>query len=197
MISYELLVEYYQMGGFVMPPLVAITFLLWYTLAIRYLNLMSSQRDPRDLIRRAKNKEKYSKGILGEAVKIGMEYSQICVTRKTLRAHLDEEFVIIKNKLYQYKTLIKSIVMIAPLLGLLGTVDGMIETFDSLGDMALFSSTGGIAGGISKALFTTQMGLVISIPGLLIGRVLDRKALNLERELDQIKDLICADKEVK
>lgn len=197
MVSIELFKEYYQMGGFVMPPLVAITFLLWYALATRYFNLLTSKRDPRDIIRRAKKKEKYSSGVIGNAVKIGLKEFEITKNRKELRAHLDEEYAYITRSLNQNKTLIKSIVMIAPLLGLLGTVDGMIETFNSLGDMALFSSTGGIAGGISKALFTTQMGLVISIPGLLIGRVLDRKAINIERELDQIKDLICADKEIK
>ena len=68
----------------------------------------------------------------------------------------------------------------------------MIETFSSLGDMALFSSTGGIAGGISKALFTTQVGLAISIPGLLLGRIIERKERNVMRELDQIRDLVCA-----
>ena len=40
----------------------------------------------------------------------------------------------------------------------------MIETFDSLGNQALFAATGGVAGGISQALLTTQMGLVVAIP---------------------------------
>lgn len=194
LVSYNLLYEYYQMGGFVMPPLVFITFLLWYALAIRYLNLQSSKKDPRVLIKRAQKKEKYGSGVIGKAIEIGIKHKEKQLSNKHLRAILDEEFTALKEQTTQYKTLIKSIVMIAPLLGLLGTVDGMIETFNSLGDMALFSSSGGIAGGISKALFTTQMGLVISIPGLLIGRVLDKKAANLERELDQVKDLICMEK---
>lgn len=92
----------------------------------------------------------------------------------------------------QHKTLVRSLVAVAPLLGLLGTVDGMIETFASLGDMALFTQSGGIAGGISRALFTTQMGLAISIPGLLIGRMIERRQQNIDRELDQIRDLVCA-----
>ena len=52
----------------------------------------------------------------------------------------------------------------------------MIETFSALGDMALFTQSGGIAGGISQALLTTQMGLVVAIPGLLVGRILGRSA---------------------
>ena len=81
--------------------------------------------------------------------------------------------------------------MVAPLLGLLGTVTGMIETFDSLGTMTLYSQSGGIAGGISQALISTQMGLAVAIPGLVVGRILDRRQRQIEQELEQIKDLFC------
>lgn len=74
----------------------------------------------------------------------------------------------------QYQPLINVLTAAAPLLGLLGTVIGMIETFDSLADMALFTQGGGIAAGISQALLTTQMGLMIAIPGLMAGRFLQR-----------------------
>lgn len=176
-----------------MPPLVAITFLLWYALASRYFNLQSTTKDPRVLLDLAKE-GKYRSGVMGEAVKIGVEISDQYADKDLFKSHIDEEFRAIKEKLNTHKTLIKSLVAVAPLLGLLGTVDGMIETFNSLGDMALFSSTGGIAGGISKALFTTQMGLVISIPGLIAGRIMDKRQANLVRELDQVKDLLSAKK---
>ncbi|MEA3513629.1 MAG: MotA/TolQ/ExbB proton channel family protein [Campylobacterota bacterium] len=182
------------MGGFVMPALVGVTFLLWFGLASRFLNLVSTTKDPRTLIRHATNNQ-YHHGVMGDAVKKACELSKEIDSKKKLRANIDEDFRAIKTKLNQHKTMIMSLVAIAPLLGLLGTVDGMIETFDSLGDMALFSSTGGIAGGISKALFTTQMGLVISIPGLIMGRILDKKQANMVRELDQVIDLVCAKKE--
>jgi biopolymer transport protein ExbB len=83
---------------------------------------------------------------------------------------------------------ITTVVTIAPLLGLLGTVTGMIETFNSLGDMTLFSQTGGIAGGIATALFTTQMGLVVAVPGVIIKFLLDRRQQQIEHDLAQIKD---------
>jgi biopolymer transport protein ExbB len=88
-----------------------------------------------------------------------------------------------------------TIVAAAPLIGLLGTVIGMIETFDSLADSVLFSQTGGIAGGISQALFTTQLGLVVAVPGLIIGRILDRKQDNMITDLDQIKDILSTKEE--
>ncbi|MBX3465782.1 MAG: MotA/TolQ/ExbB proton channel family protein [Planctomycetes bacterium] len=60
---------------------------------------------------------------------------------------------------------------VAPLLGLLGTVTGMISTFDVItvhgtGDPKL------LAGGISEALITTQLGLSVAIPALLAGNLL-------------------------
>ena len=78
------------------------------------------------------------------------------------------------------RQMIRSIVIVAPLLGLLGTVMGMIETFSSLQTQTLHAQGGGIAGGIGQALVTTQMGLMVAIPGLLIGRQLDRKQEILE-----------------
>ena len=90
-----------------------------------------------------------------------------------------------------FSGLVTAVVMAAPLTGLLGTVNGMIETFDALGDMALFSQSGGIAGGISEALFSTQMGLAVAIPGLIVGKLLDRRQEALETELARLKDILC------
>lgn len=69
---------------------------------------------------------------------------------------------------------IRTLVVVAPLLGLLGTVSGMVETFSALaGDPDAGAS---VAGGISEALVTTQFGLILAIPGTLVGRWLDRQA---------------------
>jgi biopolymer transport protein ExbB len=86
---------------------------------------------------------------------------------------------------------VQTVVAVAPLAGLLGTVTGMIETFNSLADAALFTQSGGIAGGISQALLTTQMGLSVAVPGLIVGRILDKRQNHLRRELEQLKDLLC------
>lgn len=189
------LLEYYEMGGFVMLPLIFVSILLWFALVYRAMNIRSAQHNPRDLVRRAKKQKKKFlklKSTTAEAAKFAMDTSRTVSSPELLKALIDEEFSLIKEGLGKHKTLVRSLVAVAPLLGLLGTVDGMIETFNSLGDMALFSQSGGIAGGISKALFTTQMGLAISIPGLMIGRIIERKERNIYRELDQIRDLVVA-----
>ena len=73
---------------------------------------------------------------------------------------------------------------VAPLLGLLGTVTGMIATFDIItthgtGDPKLLS------GGISEALVTTMLGLVVAIPLLLIGNLLSGWAQNIKDSMEQ------------
>jgi biopolymer transport protein ExbB len=110
-----------------------------------------------------------------------------------LRPYLDDSFWEEERELRRFNRLIVTIVTAAPLLGLLGTVIGMIETFDSLGDMSLYSQSGGIAGGISQALITTQMGLAVAIPGLIINGVLQRRQKDIELQLAQLKDILCAE----
>ena len=70
----------------------------------------------------------------------------------------------------------------APLLGLLGTVTGMMSTFEV---MSLFGTGNakGMAGGISEALITTQTGLIVAIPGLYMKNFLERRAQALQRQL--------------
>ena len=96
----------------------------------------------------------------------------------------------LNHRLNTYRILVRNIVILAPLAGLLGTVAGMIETFDALGDQALFASSGGVAGGISQALLTTQMGLVVAVPGLVVGRLLDRRQRRIEGDLLQLREWV-------
>ncbi len=66
-------------------------------------------------------------------------------------------------------TLIRALIGAAPLLGLLGTVSGLIQSFESLVDEALVSEVGV---GIGHALRTTQYGMALAAPAVLIERVL-------------------------
>ncbi|MAV90037.1 MAG: hypothetical protein CL676_01360 [Bdellovibrionaceae bacterium] len=96
----------------------------------------------------------------------------------------EEAYMLAETELNQYQRLIFTLVSVAPLLGLLGTVVGMIETFDSLGDGALHSQGGGIAAGISQAMLTTEMGLLVSIPGLVYSRILSKKQKWMLHEIE-------------
>jgi len=74
--------------------------------------------------------------------------------------------------------LVRACVMAAPLLGLLGTVTGIIQTFDSILAGGYIAEMGE---GIRKALLTTQYGLAIAAPGLLAERMLNRQQQRLRR----------------
>ncbi|ABD82072.1 MotA/TolQ/ExbB proton channel family protein [Saccharophagus degradans] len=78
---------------------------------------------------------------------------------------------------------------VAPLLGLLGTVSGMIETFKM---MTLFGAGDPevVSGGIAQALVTTELGLVVAIPALILNAVLSRKAKTYYNELESFAILI-------
>lgn len=81
---------------------------------------------------------------------------------------------------------------VAPLLGLLGTVSGMIETFRM---MTLFGAgdPAAVSGGISEALVTTELGLIVAIPALILHAILNRRVksrcLTLETQAIQLSQI--------
>ena len=87
----------------------------------------------------------------------------------------------VRRYLAPFRTLTEAL----PLLGLLGTVSGMIDTFDV---MTLFGSGNlrGMAGGISSALFTTMAGLVAALSGLYFSANLESRARAEERRMEHL-----------
>ncbi|AEJ00952.1 MotA/TolQ/ExbB proton channel [Nitrosomonas sp. Is79A3] len=183
--------ELFVAGGVVMPPLVLCILLLWYGLGYRFWVMKEPKlMGVRDMLKYyQEHSEKPAKNIVARAIKQGLEFKKKGV--KNLRRHLDAAFYEYEREIGKFSVLVRVVIIISPLLGLLGTVIGMIETFDSLATMTLHSQSGGIAGGISQALFTTQMGLTVAIPGLLAHSILIRKQHQIEQDLLQIKDLLC------
>lgn len=188
----DTLVTYFEQGGAIMWPLVAAALILWYALGFRFLSLQrGSGRSVYTLIDEYQAGQGGApRGVIDAACKRGVELARRA--KGSIRPVLDDAFARPMRELQVGKRIVGSIVAAAPLLGLLGTVTGMIETFDSLADMSFYAQSGGIAGGISVALFTTQMGLVVAVPGVIIGRLLDRRQTALEDELERIKDYLCA-----
>ncbi|ABB38951.1 MotA/TolQ/ExbB proton channel [Oleidesulfovibrio alaskensis G20] len=72
---------------------------------------------------------------------------------------------------------------ITPLLGLLGTVSGMISTFNVISQFGTGNARA-LASGISEALVTTQSGLVAAIPGLLMAAILARRADKMKKRME-------------
>lgn len=102
----------------------------------------------------------------------------------TLELKLSESILRELPKLSSMLTLIKIISVVAPLIGLLGTVTGMINTFQAItlfgtGDPKL------MAGGISQALVTTVLGLVVAIPMVFLFAYLNSRSKNIINILQQ------------
>jgi biopolymer transport protein ExbB len=102
-----------------------------------------------------------------------------------LSAKMDEIVTVASQRLNRGLPILAVFAAVSPLLGLLGTVTGMIETFQVItlfgaGDPRLMS------GGISQALVTTQLGLAVAIPLLLIHSFAQSRANTMVTELDEM-----------
>ena len=95
--------------------------------------------------------------------------------------------------LERFLTILGTIAGIAPLLGLLGTVTGMIKAFNVI-SLAGIGNPQMLAGGISEALITTAAGLTVAIPAFVFYKFLrsrvDKRVLRMERASIEILDLI-------
>ena len=103
---------------------------------------------------------------------------------ETLELKLDEVVLRESSKLENFLWLVKTVSVISPLLGLLGTVTGMIQTFQAItlfgaGDPKM------MAGGISQALVTTMLGLIVAIPLVLLSDTLANSVRKLIDILDE------------
>ncbi len=191
---YNQFIFFMNAGGAVMWVLFCLNLLLWYGLGYRYITL---KRGTRGSVRRLVEKhekrgdDKIFVGLLDFAVRDSLQAAREAqAIGKRPRNYIYDALFPYVFIITKYSTLVKTIVMLAPLVGLLGTVIGMIETFDALQSSSMFAQGDSIAGGISKALFTTELGLVVAVPGLIFGRILDKKEEQFALEFEQIADII-------
>ena len=103
---------------------------------------------------------------------------------ETLELKMDESILKDSSRLQRGLSSLKILAAIAPLLGLLGTVTGLIETFQSI---TLFGAgdPGLMAGGISQALVTTVLGLTTAIPLILMHSLLASRSRHLVSLLEE------------
>src|SRR5438477_12738218 len=88
------------------------------------------------------------------------------------------------QKAGRFLTVMDTLVTLAPLLGLLGTVSGIFRTFLSLGGTSMEGATSQITGGIGEALIATMCGLAIAIISLIPFNYFTRKVAQLQFELE-------------
>jgi len=200
------LVARLRKGGVVMVPLlatggVALLLALWKLAALVRLH-HSLRRDVREIATHLRHGDVDAARRLATGIKgpLGDIVEEVLVHHAIPREHLEEilhEHVV--NVLPQAERHLGTLAVlggVAPLLGLLGTVTGMIHTFQLV---TLFGSGDArmLSGGISEALITTETGLVIAVPVLLVQAFLARSARSVVTKLERQAQALVNDLHVR
>ena len=156
-----------------------------HLLAQTWANVKRNELDPKRL------KELRQGSPLGEVLAAGLHVARS--GRDATREAMQDAAGQVLADLQRFLPVLSVIGAISPLLGLLGTVIGMIELFASVGfDGA--GKTALLASGVSKALITTAGGLFVCIPAIVAHRGLmhrvDRLMLSIEREANRLVELL-------
>ena len=107
-------------------------------------------------------------------------------SKEWIQAAIDERSQIEIPDLEKRLSIISTVAMVAPLMGLLGTVSGMIVAFTTMSESAGGAKPDELAGGISQALITTATGLIIAIPALIVYNILRSKVDDIILEIDEV-----------
>ncbi|MBD3265955.1 hypothetical protein GF373_04740, partial [bacterium] len=182
----ETILEHIKKGGPVMIPIFTMAGLALLVAVLKWLGMVFTARKPsKKRIRalldavaqrdKAAAQQKANKigGPVGQMLRAGVEHLQ--EPRELIEEIMYEKILSTRLKLERFLPFIAISAASAPLLGLLGTVTGIINTFKLItvfgsGDVKTLS------GGISEALITTEFGLIVAIPSLLLHAFLSRKA---------------------
>ena len=203
-----------QAAGWPIWPLVACSILALALIIERFISLKTAKVAPPRLLEEALAvsrtsvpapdvvKQLEQNSALGEVLASGFRAlnSDPRITEVDLRATMESAGRAVAHRLERYLSALATIASAAPLLGLLGTVIGMIEIFGSQGapGVGAGANPAQLAHGISVALYNTAFGLIVAIPSLIFwryfrGRV-DEYLLTLElsaerfvRHLNQLR----------
>lgn len=180
--------EYYEDGGLVGTIIlgvgaIAILIALWRFFALQGISSKVNSQ--------LKAKSANTNNPLGRILKVAEDNPGI--DTESLELKLEEAILKERPAIESWLGAIKIISMIAPLMGLLGTVTGMIVTFEAI---TIFGAGDpkNMAGGISGALMTTVMGLIVAIPTVLLHTWLNGKAKHITHVLDEQSAGIIAEK---
>lgn len=201
-----------QAAGWPIWPLVACSVLALALVIERFLSLKTAKVAPPKLLDEAIAVSRHSlptpdvvnqleqNSALGEVLASGLRAlnSDPRCTELDLRTHMENTGRAVAHRLERYLSSLATIASAAPLLGLLGTVIGMIEIFGSQSPSGAAANPAQLAHGISVALYNTAFGLIVAIPSLIFWRYfrvrVDEYLLTLElsaerfvRHLNQLR----------
>nr|WP_282448205.1 MotA/TolQ/ExbB proton channel family protein [Marinobacter goseongensis] len=119
--------------------------------------------------------------------------------REIMKESIEHEASQVIHDLERFLNPLGTVATITPLLGLLGTVIGMIKVFAEI-QLAGVGNAGNLAGGISEALITTAAGLSVAIPALICHRYfirrVDELVVGMEQEAIKLVEVVHGDREI-
>ena len=199
--------ELVQAGGWLMIPILLCSVVAAGISVERLWTLRAEQVAPRDLLTQVwswiRNNEMDSSRL--REVKSGSPLGQILVAgitshrrgRDVMKESIEEVANHVVHELERYLNTLGTVAAITPLLGLLGTVIGMIKVFTAI-QLEGTGNAAGLAGGISEALITTAAGLTVAIPSLFFHRYFQRKVdelvIYMEQEALKLVEVLNADR---
>ena len=187
-VSLQKIFEIWLSGGWVMIPLFLLSFLL-YTQAFRLVLSIKDNKLP-------SNEEfAWREWVLTPEKAKGKIKEIICFTQENTRSieyvrkRFDEIRITQLATIQQQLKFVKCLVAAAPLLGLLGTVLGMLQTFFGIATSGGVETAAVVASGISEALVTTETGLTIALPALFMVMFIQRQIHQEEAKLARLESL--------
>lgn len=190
----ENVMEFIHKGGFVMYPLLlcsitALAVIIEKALSLRrkkiiipeIVNVLDNIKEAGDIGLALSICEKY-KGPFANIIRAGLENRRL--PREELKEILTDQGRQEAHRLEKGLTILETIAGIAPLLGLLGTVIGILKVFNVISVMGV-GQANAMAGGISEALITTIVGLSIGIPTVVVYNYFTNKAETLILEIER------------
>ncbi len=203
------MLEIVSAGGWLMLPIILCSIVVIAIAIERYWTLNADKIAPRHLLAQvwgwlrnnqmdaSKLKELKQSSELGLILAAGLSNSRH--GREVMKDSIQEAANQVVHDLERYLGVLGTIAAIAPLLGLLGTVLGMIKVFTAIMVQGT-GNAGVLAGGISEALITTAAGLCVAIPAMMLHRFFCRRVdgLMVVMEQDAVKlvDALHSDRRV-
>ncbi len=179
--------QIWRSGGIVMIPLFALAVLLYgqafaLMMHLRRTSLRGGDAEWFDWVRSPDRAHGRAAEIIG--------YTQGGVaSADQIRSRFDEVRRALVSMVDRRTRFLGTLVAAAPLLGLLGTVLGMLRTFFGIATSGGAETAGVVASGISEALVTTQAGLTVALPGLFLVMMIQRMRHRLEAGLARLESL--------
>ena len=179
-ILYKNLLDILRSGGLMMAPLFACSFVTLVFLFERAISLRRGRVIPRPFVKRFLHQVQEGKLDRDQALELCQENGSpiadvfAAAIRKWGRPSVELEQTVIdageraSSGLRRYIRVFNGVATISPLMGLLGTVFGMIRLFNAISTADAMGRTELLAAGISEAMLTTAAGLLIAIPALCI-----------------------------